>query len=198
MEQPAEGTKLTIHLAGGNVAKTATLEAGNEWNGGFESLAPGAYQLYEDAVSGYSPADGTGLIGINVNKDELWQAFDAGQVKTYEAVFRNERNIVQLSEGVNVSKTVQGNDHDGAFAFTLTDITTDEQKARNTGTLLRGMEGGKQTVSIGGLKDGEDKSNVHGRRQRRSAHLHHATHRRRRHLHVRGYGNATRHRMSMI
>ena len=158
VEQPAEGTKLTIHLAGGNVAKTATLEAGNEWNGGFESLAPGAYQLYEDAVSGYSPADGTGLIGINVNKDELWQAFDAGQVKTYEAVFRNERNVVQLSEGVNVSKTVQGNDHDGAFAFTLTDITTDEQKARNTGTLLRGMEGGKQTVSIGGLKDGEAKT----------------------------------------
>lgn len=67
VEQPAEGAKLTIHLAGGNVAKTATLEAGNEWNGGFESLAPGAYQLYEDAVSGYSPADGTGLTSTKTN-----------------------------------------------------------------------------------------------------------------------------------
>ena len=73
-------------------------------------------------------------------------------LKTYECTVRNQRNTVTLQDGVKLSKKTQGNDYAESFDFELTDITSDTQKAQNTGAMLKGLEGGKQTTSIGNLQ----------------------------------------------
>lgn len=156
--QPVDGTGVQMHLKGYDdaVDLTVTLNADNQWNDGFVKLAPGEYTLTEDAVGGYTQV-GDANVTVTIDKNELWAL--AGKnadlqkpLKTYECTVRNQRNMVTLQDGVKLSKKTQGNDYAESFDFELTDITSDTQKARNTGAMLKGLEGGKQTTSIGNLQ----------------------------------------------
>lgn len=156
--QPVDGTEVQMHLKGYNdaVDLTVTLNADNQWNDSFVKLAPGEYTLTEDAVDGYTQV-GDANVTVTIDKNELWALADKNAdlqkpLKTYECTVRNQRNTVTLQDGVKLSKKTQGNDYAESFDFELTDITSDIQKAQNTGAMLKGLEGGKQTTSIGNLQ----------------------------------------------
>lgn len=156
--QPVDGTEVQMHLKGYDdaVDLTVTLNADNQWNDGFVKLAPGEYTLTEDAVDGYTQV-GDANVTVTIDKNELWALADKNAdlqkpLKTYECTVRNQRNTVTLQDGVKLSKKTQGNDYAESFDFELTDITSDTQKAQNTGAMLKGLEGGKQTTSIGNLQ----------------------------------------------
>lgn len=156
--QPVDGTGVQMHLKGYNdaVDLTVTLNADNQWNDGFVRPAPGEYTLTEDAVDGYTQV-GDANVTVTIDKNELWAFADKNAdlqkpLKTYECTVRNQRNTVTLQDGVKLSKKTQGNDYAESFDFELTDITSDTQKAQNTGAMLKGLEGGKQTTSIGNLQ----------------------------------------------
>lgn len=156
--QPVDGTEVQMHLKGYDdaVDLTVTLNADNQWNDSFVKLVPGEYTLTEDAVDGYTQV-GDANVTVTIDKNELWALADKTAdlqkpLKTYECTVQNQRNTVTLQDGVKLSKKTQGNDYAESFDFELTDITSDTQKAQNTGAMLKGLEGGKQTTSIGNLQ----------------------------------------------
>lgn len=155
--QPADGTEVRMHLKGYDdaVDHTVTLNADNHWSDSFVKLAPGEYTLSEEAIDGYTKV-GDEKVTVTISKDELWALADKDAdlqqpLKTYEFTIQNQRNTVALQDGVKISKTTQGNDYAESFDFELTDITSDAQKMQNTGSILKGLDGGKQTTSIGNL-----------------------------------------------
>ena len=173
---PDGQTALHITLAQGETAKyEGDLTAANGWKRTFVGVLPGTYTVTESDVDGYGVAeikvdgktvhDAAAPVGLEISKTEMWNAFDAHEAsgatsgpsleRTVE--FTNKRDTVTLSEAMKVSKTVQGADYAGAFEFELTDVTDDAQKRANSGAVVKGMTGGRQTVSIGELTKGKTK-----------------------------------------
>ena len=134
-DNPANDTQITFELhkdsAAGNKLDDQTV-SGPSWSATFENLAPGKYVVVEKAINGYTSKSDNST--VEITRDSLWKAKTdndnptgqpaaADNVKTYDVVFTNARNKVNLTENsIKVKKTLNGRNwqDDDSFTFNIT------------------------------------------------------------------------------
>lgn len=147
-DNPANDTQITFELhkdsATGNKLGEQTV-SGPSWSATFENLAPGKYVVVEKAINGYTSKSDNST--VEITRDGLWKAkadndnptgqpAAADNVMTYNVVFTNARNKVNLTENsIKVKKTLKGRNwqDDDSFTFNIT-VKDPEDAPRPTQT----------------------------------------------------------------